>query len=69
LAPGADAQRVLPHEMCHVRQGEIFGPAYLPMHLAWGISSQLYYGNWWVGNPGEMGPSSTPPAAWPRPRR
>lgn len=50
-----------PHEQAHTPQGEILGPAYLPLHI---IDKLIH---WDLGPSGwlEIGPYSIPPRSWP----
>jgi hypothetical protein len=53
------------HERQHTVQGEVLGPAYLPLHLGLGITALLRNRRWHgAANLLETGPQSNPPAAW-----
>jgi RHS repeat-associated protein len=57
-------QNVYSHELAHVKQHNVLGPAYLPLHAlaqAWSwLSSGTYSGK----NPLEAGPYKNPPQPW-----
>jgi RHS repeat-associated protein len=53
------------HELAHVQQHNILGPAYLPTHGLAQAYSFLASGSYDGSNPLETGPSSTPSQPWP----
>ena len=48
-------------ESMHSAQGDIMGPFYIPMSLAFGLYSVVTTGDWW-NSPLEQGPHQTPPS-------
>jgi hypothetical protein len=52
---------VLNHELAHVKQHDVLGPVYLPLHVLAQLYSQLTTGTYQKANPLEHGPYKKPP--------